>query len=69
MIRRYPGAASGLSERVDHTDSVEATESAIARIDRAHVAALMLQHGVGTIYSRDRGFRRFDGIRVVDPFG
>jgi toxin-antitoxin system PIN domain toxin len=34
----------------------------------AHIAALMRQHGVGTIYSRDRDFRRFDGIRVEDPF-
>lgn len=34
----------------------------------AHIAALMRQHGVGTIYTRDRGFRRFDGIRTEDPF-
>lgn len=34
----------------------------------AHIAALMRQHGVGTIYTRDRDFRRFDGIRVEDPF-
>jgi toxin-antitoxin system PIN domain toxin len=34
----------------------------------AHLVALMRQHGVGTIYTRDRGFRRFDGIRVRDPF-
>jgi uncharacterized protein len=34
----------------------------------AHLAALMRQHGVGVIYTRDRGFRRFDGIEVRDPF-
>lgn len=34
----------------------------------AHIAALMRQHGVGRIYTRDRDFRRFDGIRVEDPF-
>jgi uncharacterized protein len=34
----------------------------------AHIAALMRQHGVNTIYTRDRDFRRFDGIKVVDPF-
>lgn len=34
----------------------------------AHIAALMRQHGVQTIYTRDRDFRRFDGIRVEDPF-
>jgi uncharacterized protein len=34
----------------------------------AHIATLMRQHGVSTIYTRDRDFRRFDGIRVADPF-
>lgn len=34
----------------------------------AHIAALMRQHGVSTIYTRDRDFRRFDGIRIEDPF-
>ena len=34
----------------------------------AHLATLMRQHGVGTIYTRDRDFRRFDGIRVENPF-
>lgn len=34
----------------------------------AHVAALMREHGVTTIYTRDRDYRRFDGIRMVDPF-
>lgn len=35
----------------------------------AAIVAMMTAHGVSTIYTRDRGFRRFDGIRVVDPFG
>ncbi len=34
----------------------------------AHLVALMRQHGVRLIHSRDRDFRRFDGIDVVDPF-
>lgn len=34
----------------------------------AHLAALMRQHGVRLIYSRDRDFRRFDGIDARDPF-
>lgn len=34
----------------------------------AHLVALMREHGVATIFSRDRGFRRFDGITVVDPY-
>ena len=36
-------------------------------IPDAHIVALMRQHGVRLIYTRDRGFRRFDGIEVVDP--
>jgi uncharacterized protein len=34
----------------------------------AHLAALMRQNGVRVIYTRDRGFRRFDGIEPRDPF-
>lgn len=34
----------------------------------AHLAALMRQHGVRLIYTRDRDFRRFDGIDANDPF-
>src|SRR6478735_7708993 len=34
----------------------------------AGIVALMISNGVSTIYTRDRGFRRFDGIKVVDPF-
>lgn len=33
-----------------------------------HLAALMRQHGVGTIYTRDRDFRRFDDIVARNPF-
>jgi toxin-antitoxin system PIN domain toxin len=35
----------------------------------AHLAALMRQHGVTVIYTRDRDFRRYDGIDARDPFG
>jgi uncharacterized protein len=34
----------------------------------AHLAALMRQHGVAVIYTRDRGFRRYEGIEAHDPF-
>jgi toxin-antitoxin system PIN domain toxin len=34
----------------------------------AHIAALMRQHGIRLIYTRDRDFRRFDSIDVRDPF-
>ena len=39
-----------------------------ALVPDAHLATLMRQHGVSTIYTRDRGFRRFEAIEVRDPF-
>jgi len=33
----------------------------------AHIVALMHQHGISTIWSRDRDFRKFEGITVRDP--
>ncbi len=37
-------------------------------IPDAHLVALMREHGVSTIWSNDRDFRKFRGIRVKDPF-
>ncbi len=37
-------------------------------IPDSHIVALMREHGIRTICTRDRGFRRFEGIRVEDPF-
>ena len=34
----------------------------------AHLAALLRQHGVKTLYTHDRDFRRFDFLDVRDPF-
>ena len=34
----------------------------------AHMVALMLANGVRTIWTRDRDYRKFRGIRVRDPF-
>ena len=34
----------------------------------AHLAALLLQHGVRTLYTNDAGFRRFDFLDVRNPF-
>lgn len=33
----------------------------------AHIATLMQAYGVKTIYSRDSDFRKFPGVRTVDP--
>lgn len=34
----------------------------------AHLAAILFQHGVRTLYSNDRDFLKFDGLDVRDPF-
>ncbi len=34
----------------------------------AHLAALMRQHGVRTLYSNDRDFLKFDFLEVRNPF-
>ncbi|HUG55509.1 MAG TPA: TA system VapC family ribonuclease toxin [Candidatus Limnocylindrales bacterium] len=34
----------------------------------AHLVALMRENEVGTLWSHDRDFRKFDGITVRDPF-
>jgi len=33
----------------------------------AHTAALMLEHGIRTIYTHDADFHRFPDLNVVDP--
>jgi hypothetical protein len=34
----------------------------------AHLAALLLQHGVKTIYTADADFKKFSFLKVVNPF-
>jgi len=34
----------------------------------AHVAAILFQHGVRTLYTNDRDFRKFESLDVRDPF-
>lgn len=34
----------------------------------AHVAAILLQHGVRTFFTGDRDFRKFETLEVRDPF-
>jgi toxin-antitoxin system PIN domain toxin len=37
-------------------------------VSDAHLVALMLENGVSTIWSHDRDLRKFEGVRVRDPF-
>jgi toxin-antitoxin system PIN domain toxin len=34
----------------------------------AHLAALLRQHGIATLYTNDADFKRFSFLRVVNPF-
>jgi toxin-antitoxin system PIN domain toxin len=62
---RTPGEAEGFWDlyRATAGDRLRGND-----VPDGHIATLMRQHGVRLIYTRDRGFRRFDGIQVVDPF-
>lgn len=62
---RVPGEADGFWPlfRSIAGDQVRGND-----VPDAHLAALMQQNGVRLIYTRDRGFRRFDGIEARDPF-
>jgi hypothetical protein len=35
----------------------------------AHIAALVVEHGVKELYTVDRDFARFPGVRTRNPFG
>jgi toxin-antitoxin system PIN domain toxin len=35
----------------------------------AHLVSLLLHNGITTLWTHDRGFHRFEGIRIQDPFG
>lgn len=49
----------------------EATAAMTVRgnlVPDAHLVGLMVENGISTIWSHDRDLRKFDGIRVADPF-
>lgn len=59
------------SERAGFWTAYKATADRDSRgndVPDAYLAALMRQHGVSVIYTRDRGFRRYTGLDVRDPF-
>jgi toxin-antitoxin system PIN domain toxin len=62
---RTPGEADGFWDlyRATAGDRLRGND-----VPDGHLATLMRQHGVRLIYTRDRGFRRFEGIQVMDPF-
>ncbi len=62
---RSPGERDGFWELFLQTAGAHSRGN---DVPDAHLAALMRQHGVRVIYTRDRGFRRFEGIEVRDTF-
>jgi toxin-antitoxin system PIN domain toxin len=49
----------------------EVTGTVITRgnlVPDAHIASLLRQHGIRELYTRDRDFRKFDFLRICDPF-
>lgn len=70
-LRKRPHIRTpGEDERFWDTFHEIATEGQVRGdlVTDAHIAALMRRHEVRTILTRDRDFRRFEGIRVRDPF-
>lgn len=62
-----------LAETARHTEVMEAVVRASGAtgnlIHDAHIAALCIEHGVTELITGDLDFRRFAGLRVLDPFG
>jgi toxin-antitoxin system PIN domain toxin len=63
---RTPGEGDGFWQMYLATTSDLVVRANL--VPDAHLVALMRQHGVGTIWTHDRDFKKFDGIRVRDPF-
>jgi uncharacterized protein len=63
---RTPGEADGFWESYRVAAGGDTRGNAVPD---ARLVALMRQHGVGVIYTRDRDFRRYEEIEARDPFG
>ena len=60
-----------LGETDEHLDRLEVllTQSGVrgGGVHDARIAAICLEHGVTELWSVDRDFQRFPGLRVVNP--
>jgi toxin-antitoxin system PIN domain toxin len=67
---RTAGSATIVSPGERHweifADLVRATHATANLVPDAYLAALAIENGA-TFVSRDRGFRRFPGLRLLDP--
>lgn len=62
---RTPSESDGFWELYEATADPQTRGN---HVPDAHLATLMRQHGVTVIYTRDKDFRRYDGIDARDPF-
>jgi uncharacterized protein len=62
---RAPAEEAGFLDVYRHTAGDDTRGN---QVPDAHLVALMRQHGVAAIYTRDRDFRRYEGIDARDPF-
>ncbi len=64
--------ARTIGEGVDFWDAYGSVSgSTVVRgnlVSDAHLVALMIENGVATVWSHDRDLRKFEGVRVRDPF-
>ncbi len=63
---RCPGEGAGFWALFEATVAPDVVRGNL--VTDAHIATLMRQYGVGTIWSADRDFRRFPGITMRDPY-
>jgi len=63
---RCPGEGTGFWRIYQDTVGTDAIRGNL--VTDAHIAALMRQHGVSTIWTADRDFRRFADIKSRDPY-
>ena len=62
---RSPGESTGFWRLYRDSGGAIARGNAVPD---THLATLMRENGVRILYTRDRGFRRFDFLEVRDPF-
>ncbi|MPZ66475.1 MAG: PIN domain-containing protein [Pseudonocardiaceae bacterium] len=63
---RCPGEGSGFWQVYETTVGDDVIRGNL--VTDAHIAALMRQHGVDTIWTADRDFRRFADVTARDPY-
>ncbi|MGH3814888.1 MAG: TA system VapC family ribonuclease toxin [Pseudonocardiaceae bacterium] len=63
---RCPGEGTGFWRIYQDTVGTDVIRGNL--VTNAHIAALMRLHGVGTIWTADRDFRRFADITARDPY-